>query len=74
VAFRPGRREPRLHMSGAAESALTVRSRPVSTPSDTCHELCYAYRMTRAAYDAHPLDQHDEWGDLASFRAAADAS
>jgi len=26
-----------------------------------------------AAYDAHPLDENDEWGDLASFRAAAGA-
>ena len=24
-----------------------------------------------AAYDAHPLDEPDEWGDLASFREAA---
>jgi hypothetical protein len=24
-----------------------------------------------AAYDAHPLDEKDEWGDLASFGAAA---
>ncbi|MGH2909313.1 MAG: type II toxin-antitoxin system VapB family antitoxin [Solirubrobacteraceae bacterium] len=24
-----------------------------------------------AAYDEHPLDQPDEWGDLASFREAA---
>lgn len=24
-----------------------------------------------AAYEAHPLDEPDEWGDLASFRAAA---
>ncbi len=24
-----------------------------------------------AAYDAHPLDEPDEWGDLASFRQAA---
>jgi len=24
-----------------------------------------------AAYDEHPLDEPDEWGDLASFRAAA---
>lgn len=23
------------------------------------------------AYDEHPLDEPDEWGDLASFRAAA---
>jgi hypothetical protein len=27
-----------------------------------------------AAYDEHPLDEPDEWGDLASFRAAAGAS
>ncbi len=27
-----------------------------------------------AAYDEHPLDQPDEWGDLASFREAAAAS
>lgn len=25
---------------------------------------------TYAAYDTHPLDTPDEWGDLASFRAA----
>jgi len=24
-----------------------------------------------AAYDEHPLDEPDEWGDLASFRVAA---
>jgi hypothetical protein len=27
-----------------------------------------------AAYDEHPLDETDEWGDRASFRAAAAAS
>lgn len=27
-----------------------------------------------AAYDEHPLDGPDEWGDLASFRRAAGAS
>ena len=27
-----------------------------------------------AAYDEHPLDEPDEWGDLASFRSAAGAS
>ena len=26
------------------------------------------------AYDAHPIDEPDEWGDLASFRTAAGAS
>lgn len=27
-----------------------------------------------AAYDTHPLDEPDAWGDLASFRRAAAAS
>lgn len=27
-----------------------------------------------AAYDEHPLDESDEWGDLASFREAAASS
>lgn len=27
-----------------------------------------------AAYDEHPLDEKDEWGDLASFRQAAASS
>jgi Arc/MetJ family transcription regulator len=27
-----------------------------------------------AAYDTHPLDEADEWGDLASFREAAGSS
>ncbi|MHB8463234.1 MAG: type II toxin-antitoxin system VapB family antitoxin [Acidimicrobiales bacterium] len=27
-----------------------------------------------AAYDEHPLDEPDEWGDLASFRASAATS
>lgn len=27
-----------------------------------------------AAYDEHPLDEQDEWGDLAAFREAAGAS
>jgi hypothetical protein len=27
-----------------------------------------------AAYDKHPMDEPDEWGDLASFRRATAAS
>jgi len=27
-----------------------------------------------AAYDEHPLDEPDEWGDLASFRESAASS
>ncbi len=30
--------------------------------------------LAYAAYDDRPLDEPDEWGDLASFRAAAGAS
>jgi hypothetical protein len=30
--------------------------------------------VSYAAYDAHPLDEPDEWGDLASFRQASAAS
>jgi hypothetical protein len=29
---------------------------------------------TYAAYDRHPLDEPDAWGDLASFRQSAAAS
>jgi post-segregation antitoxin (ccd killing protein) len=32
------------------------------------------YDAAYAAYDAHPLNEHDAWGDLASFHAAAEAS
>jgi hypothetical protein len=57
--------------SGLADSALIdealaarlARGRPVA-------ESGAAY----AAYDAHPLDEDDEWGDLASFRLAAGVS
>jgi hypothetical protein len=45
-----------------ALAALVARSRAA--------ELDAAY----AAYDALPLDERDEWGDLASFRAAAGSS
>jgi hypothetical protein len=27
-----------------------------------------------AAYDEHPMEEHDEWGDLASWSRAAGAS
>ena len=46
----------------AALSALLARHRQV--------ELDRSYE----AYDAHALDEPDEWGDLASFRTAAAGS
>jgi hypothetical protein len=45
-----------------ALSALLLRHRAA--------ELDASY----AVYDEHPLDEPDEWGDLASFRKAAAAS
>lgn len=46
----------------AALTALLARHR--------AGEIDAAY----AAYDTHPLDEPDDWGDLASFRDAAGAS
>lgn len=45
-----------------ALEALTARHRAA--------EIDAAYE----AYDEHPLDEPDEWGDLESFREAAAAS
>lgn len=62
--------EARLARSGVndamlfdeALSALIVRHRAAR------------YDEAYAAYDEHPLDEPDEWGDLASFRDAAGAT
>ena len=58
--LRPGGTDAAL--IDAALEALLARHRAA--------ELDASY----AAYDAHPLDEPDEWGDLASFRRAAAAS
>lgn len=47
----------------AALTALLTRHRAT--------EIDDAYA---AAYDKHPLDEPDEWGDLESFRASAGAT
>jgi len=46
----------------AALDALVVRHRSAEVDA------------TYSAYDEHPLDKPDEWGDLSSFRDAAGAS
>lgn len=53
----PGRNDAAL--LDAALGALLARSRAV--------EIDAGYGV----YDVHPLDESDEWGDLASFRSAA---
>lgn len=59
------------------------RSRPESNDAALIDEALAALlarqRAARidaayAAYDAHPIDEPDEWGDLASFREAAGRS
>jgi hypothetical protein len=55
---------------GLADSALIDEALAALLARQRAAEIDSAY----AAYDAHPLDEHDEWGDLASFRAAAGAS
>ena len=56
--------------SGVADSALIDEALAALVARRRAAEYDAAY----AAYDAHPLDEADEWGDLASFRAAAGAS
>jgi hypothetical protein len=56
-AAHPGRNDASLF--DEALTALMARARSA--------EIDDSYR----AYLAHPIDEPDEWGDLASFRAAA---
>jgi hypothetical protein len=56
--------------SGLPDSALIDEALAALVARQRAAEIDAAY----AAYDAHPLDERDEWGDLASFRAAAGAS
>ena len=56
--------------SGLTDSALIDEALAALLARRRAAEIDAAY----AAYEAHPLDEDDEWGDLASFRAAAGAS
>ncbi len=56
--------------SGVADSALIDEALEALLARWRAAEIDAAY----AAYDAHPLEEPDEWGDLASFVAAADPS
>ena len=55
---------------GLADSALIDEALAALLARQRAAEIDAAY----AAYDARPLDENDEWGDLASFRTAAGAS
>jgi antitoxin MazE5 len=56
--------------SGVADSALIDEALAALVAQHRAAEIDAAYD----AYDAHPLDEDDDWGDLASFRAAAGTS
>jgi len=62
-------RARRLRPGGADASLLDEALRALLA-RHRAGEIDAAY----TAYDEHPLDEPDEWGDLASFRQAAGAS
>ena len=55
---------------GLTDSALIEEALAALLARRRAAEIDAAY----VAYEAHPLDEADEWGDLASFRSAASAS
>ncbi len=59
----------RVH-SGATDAALIDDALAALLVRHRAAEVDASY----AAYDEHPLDEADEWGDLASFRHAAAGS
>ena len=62
--------DARRARSELADSALIDEALAALVARNRAVEIDAAY----AAYDRHPLDSSDEWGDLASFRSAAAAS
>lgn len=56
--------------SGLADSALIDEALAALLGRRRAAEIDAAY----AAYDSHPLDEDDEWGNLAAFRAAVGTS
>lgn len=59
--------EARSIRSGVTDAALLDEALRALLSQQRAGELDASY----SAYDEHPIDEPDEWGDLASFRAAA---
>ena len=55
---------------GVTDAALLDEALAALRPRHSAAESDASY----AAYDEHPLDEPDGWGDLTSFRRAAAAS
>ena len=76
----------RVRVSTTVDAELLERARRLRASSTDAALLDEALRAllarhraseidaAYAGYDEHPLDEPDEWGDLASFREAAAAS
>lgn len=76
----------RIRVSTTVDDELLSRARDVTGAATDAALLDQALKAllaqhrrvevdaSYAVYDEHPLGEPDEWGDLASFRAAADAS
>jgi len=62
--------DARRARSGTTDAALMDEALAALLARHRSAEVDASY----AAYDEHPLDEPDEWGDLASFRRAAAAS
>jgi hypothetical protein len=76
----------RIRLSTTVDASLLENARKVRSGTtdaalvdEALAALLARYRSAEvdasyAAYDEHPLEEPDEWGDLASFRRAAAAS
>lgn len=76
----------RIRLSTTVDSALLTEARQLHSGStdaalvdDALRALLSRHRAAEidvayAAYDTHPADQPDAWGDLESWRQAAGAS
>jgi hypothetical protein len=62
--------QARATRPGATDAAMVDDALRALVASHRSAEIDAAY----AAYDDHPLDEPDEWGDLSSFRLAAGAT
>jgi len=59
--------EARRAFAGAPDAVLLDRALAALVARHRAAAIDASY----AAYDTHPLDEADDWGDLASFREAA---
>jgi hypothetical protein len=76
----------RVRVSTTVDEALLAAAREVhrggtdaALLDEALHALLARHRSVEidasyGAYDEHPVDEPDDWGDLASFRRAAAAS